>query len=123
MPHEVGRNLAHEQVPQRFVIELAWLPRRTVRSHLKVYALPNEVRTARFELILSWTRSKTNGRVARVDAVWPLDYSSTVMTKSERSDIRDTLDQALKEQMPEVHVREWSSTVIADKGPVNKVPV
>jgi len=117
---EVG---AHEQVPESCVIELVWLPKPTKHQPSpKIYALPHQVRTARFELILSWTRSRAKGQNCRVDAVWPLDFQ-VALSLRERSDIRDVLDTALKERMPGVHVRAWDSTVIAENGPVNKAPI
>ena len=105
----------YKQIPETCVIELVWLPRQT-RGQVRTYGRVSQVRTVRFELTLVWSNRKTTQwrRTCRVDAVWPLDGAAD-MTSRERLDVRDLLDEELRERLPDVLVRPWDSTVIAER--------
>lgn len=106
--------VTREQIPEPCVFELVWLPRSpsSRRGKARTYGRASQLQTARFELILVWNRRQTLWRhTVRVDAVWLLDGPPD-MNDRERQDVRDLLDEELKERFPDVLVRPWNSTII-----------
>lgn len=97
---------------ERCVVELVWLPRVSNRHvGVVIFGLPAQLQTCHYEVILV---GKAQAPGWRVDAVWPQKDAPVGLSPSGRMDLKDLIDTALRTKLPNLEIKNWSSTLIAE---------